>query len=92
MYEVEILPNNIDAFQSLLSVSVLYCDVNYRSVSLSDWIDVVFSINLKLDVQSVTQFPEILVPCVFGGKVLELLPRSGEYVALHPHFNHEGFV
>ena len=38
------------------------------------------------------QFLEILVPYMFGGKDLELLLRSGEYVAIHPHFNHEGFI
>ena len=39
-----------------------------------------------------TQFHEVVVSCVFGGKDLELLPRYGEHVAIHPHFNHEGFV
>jgi hypothetical protein len=81
--------NNIDVFQSLLSASFLYCDFNYELVSLLDWLDVVFSINLYLGVQSMTQFPEVAVPCVFGGKHIEPLPRSGEYVAIHPHFNNK---
>ena len=73
-------------------LSVLYCDVKYRLVSMLDQLDVVLSINLQLDVHSVTQLPEVVAPCMFGGQDLELLLRAGEDVAIRPHFNHKGFV
>ena len=43
MHEVKVLPHYIDTFQSLISTPFLYCNVNYRSVSLSNWLVVVFS-------------------------------------------------
>ena len=52
----------------------------------------VLFILLQLDILSVTQFPEIVISGVFGGQDVELLPRSGEGIAIHPQFNHEGLV
>jgi hypothetical protein len=40
----------------------------------------------------VTQFPEIVIPDVWGGQDHELLARPGEDVAIYSHFNHEGFL